>query len=87
MTHSCDSDTGPGFSSPQSAIIHHDREEILYVACISLDSSKPDYLSVVDVNPKSAKYGKVISRLYMPKQKVKDELHHFGWNTCEYHFI
>lgn len=78
----CDTDSGPGYCSPQAAIQRHKREEILYVVCVSLDSSKPDYLSVVDVNPQSAMFSKVISRLYMPKQQVKDELHHFGWNTC-----
>lgn len=47
-----------------------------------MNSSNPDYLSVVDADPKSKSYSKVTSRLYFPVQKIRDELHHFGWNTC-----
>jgi selenium-binding protein 1 len=41
---------------------------------------KPDYLAVVDVDPRSPSYSKVIARVEFPK--VGDELHHFGWNAC-----
>ncbi|XP_037039375.1 methanethiol oxidase-like [Bradysia coprophila] len=76
------SKSGPGFSSPQEAIKQAKREKILYVPCISLNPANPDYLSVVDADPSSPNYSTVISRLYFPVQKVKDELHHSGWNTC-----
>lgn len=76
--------SGPGFSSPQAAIKNSRREKILYVPCISLSPTKPDYLSVVDADPFSPTYSTVISRLCFPVHKVKDELHHFGWNTLVY---
>lgn len=40
----------------------------------------PDALSVVDLDPKSPKFGKILSTLDMPV--AGDELHHFGWNAC-----
>ena len=41
---------------------------------------KPDFVAVVDVDPESADYGKIVHRTDMPN--VGDELHHFGWNAC-----
>ena len=37
-------------------------------------------MAVLDVNPDSASYTKVVGRLDLPN--VGDELHHFGWNAC-----
>jgi selenium-binding protein 1 len=42
--------------------------------------SAPDALTVLDLEPGSATYGKLVGRLEMPN--VGDELHHFGWNAC-----
>lgn len=44
--------------------------------CIVPDASRPDYLATVDVDPNSATYSTVISRLHMPHNG--DELHHSG---------
>jgi selenium-binding protein 1 len=58
-------------------------EELAYVVTLNTSSngaSKPDSLSVLDVNPRSSKYSQVVGRLDMPK--AGDELHHFGWNAC-----
>jgi selenium-binding protein 1 len=41
---------------------------------------EPDFLAVVDVDPNSATYGKIVHKLPMPD--IGDELHHFGWNAC-----
>ncbi|XP_066908576.1 methanethiol oxidase isoform X3 [Halyomorpha halys] len=71
---------GPGWLSPSDAVKHAERETLLYVACIQLDSSKPDYLSTVDVDPTSNTYSKVINRLKLPN--IGDEIHHMGWNAC-----
>ncbi len=38
------------------------------------------YLAVVDVDPTSNNYGRVVHRLAMPNPD--DELHHFGWKIC-----
>ena len=56
------------------------REEIAYVAVINPTGERPDALAVLDVNPDSATYSKVVGRLDLPY--TGDELHHFGWNAC-----
>ncbi|XP_050421456.1 methanethiol oxidase [Adelges cooleyi] len=79
----CTKNGGPGYKSPMDAFINGKRETILYVVCIQPNSeivNKPDYLATVDVNPESPTYSQVIYRTYV--EKVGDELHHFGWNTC-----
>ena len=40
----------------------------------------PDAICVVDVDPGSSGYSKVVGRVEMPN--AGDELHHFGWNAC-----
>jgi selenium-binding protein 1 len=56
-------------------------EELAYVVTLNPnDGGKPDALCVLDVNPDSSGYGRVVGRLDMPN--VGDELHHFGWNAC-----
>jgi len=71
----------PGFASPQQAM-KGPREKLLFVACTYANTGieKPDYLAVVDADPASGTYSRVVHRLSMPK--VGDELHHFGWNIC-----
>ncbi len=39
-----------------------------------------DALGVVDLDPASSGYGRLVGQLDMPN--VGDELHHFGWNAC-----
>jgi methanethiol oxidase len=56
------------------------REELAYVAVIDPEHKRPDAMAVVDVDPQSPTYGKLISRLELPY--AGDELHHFGWNAC-----
>ena len=58
-------------------------EELAYVVTLNTSSngaSKPDALTVLDVNPQSSTYSQVVGQLDMPN--VGDELHHFGWNAC-----
>jgi selenium-binding protein 1 len=55
-------------------------EKLAYVVTISPGDVRPDALVVVDVDPQSASYGKVVGRVDMPHKG--DELHHFGWNAC-----
>ena len=71
----------PGYASPQQAM-QAPREKVAFVICTYTNTSinKPDYLAVVDLDPGSKTYAKVIHRLSMPN--VGDELHHFGWNIC-----
>jgi len=40
----------------------------------------PDALAVLDVDPGSGSYGKLLGTTELPQ--LGDELHHFGWNAC-----
>eukprot|EP01023_Acetabularia_acetabulum_P051981 TRINITY_DN575_c0_g1_i2.p1 TRINITY_DN575_c0_g1~~TRINITY_DN575_c0_g1_i2.p1 ORF type:complete len:472 (-),score=84.93 TRINITY_DN575_c0_g1_i2:358-1773(-) len=71
--------SGPGYCSPLAAM-KGKREKIVYVPCIIPDSSRPDYLCTVDVDPESSTYCQIIHRLDMPYNG--DDLHHSGWNSC-----
>ena len=55
-------------------------EALAYVAAFDPDRARPDALAVVDVDPRSSSYSKIVGQVDMPN--VGDELHHFGWNAC-----
>jgi selenium-binding protein 1 len=55
-------------------------ETIAYVAAFDPTRKKPDAIAVVDVDPKSKSYSKIVGTTPMPN--AGDELHHFGWNAC-----
>jgi selenium-binding protein 1 len=55
-------------------------ETLAYTVMLSPDFSQPDGLAVVNVDPKSADFGKIVHTLIMPNKG--DEFHHFGWNAC-----
>lgn len=56
-------------------------ERLGYVATLNTGrNSQPDALCVVDLDPESPDYGRVVHKLEMPY--AGDELHHFGWNAC-----
>ncbi len=56
-------------------------EKLAYVALLNpKHAGRPDAVGVVDVDPLSAAYGKVVGNVEMPN--AGDELHHFGWNAC-----
>jgi methanethiol oxidase len=55
-------------------------ERLAYVALVNPDGTRPDAMGVVDVDPESPGYGRMVSRVDMPN--VGDQLHHFGWNAC-----
>jgi selenium-binding protein 1 len=58
------------------------REKLAYVVTFNPKPSdgKHDSLSVIDTEPASDTYGKIVGRTEVPG--VGDELHHFGWNAC-----
>jgi selenium-binding protein 1 len=59
------------------------KETLAYVASFDPTRRVPDELAVVDLDPGSADYGKILERVAMPN--TGDELHHFGWNACSSH--
>ena len=73
---------GPGYTTPQAAIEQAEPEEVAYVMglYVGTDVDAPDFLGVVDVDPDSDTYSKIVDRVPMPNRG--DELHHFGWNAC-----
>ena len=79
MAHSC-CGKGPGYASPQAAFHSGEREKLAYVPVTTADHLRPDYVATVDLDPASATFSQVISRVEMPH--LGDELHHSGWNAC-----
>jgi selenium-binding protein 1 len=56
-------------------------ETFAYVALINpLKNGRSDAIGVVDVDPDSTAYGRLVGQTDMPHEG--DELHHFGWNAC-----
>ena len=55
-------------------------ERLAYVAAFDPDGLRPDAIAVVDVDPASKSYARIVGQVDMPL--AGDELHHFGWNAC-----
>jgi methanethiol oxidase len=55
-------------------------ETVAYVAAFDPTRTLPDGIAVVDVDPGSKSYSKILNIVAMPN--IGDELHHFGWNAC-----
>jgi selenium-binding protein 1 len=56
-------------------------ERFAYVALLNPKfAGRHDAIGVVDVDPASSSYGKLVVKVDMPN--AGDELHHFGWNAC-----
>jgi methanethiol oxidase len=57
-------------------------EALAYVVAFNpkVSNGRKDALCVVDVNPDSPSYSRIVGRVEMPN--VGDELHHFNWNAC-----
>ena len=55
-------------------------EKLAYVAALHAAGTKPDAMTVVDVDPESSTYAQIVGQTDLPN--VDDELHHFGWNAC-----
>jgi selenium-binding protein 1 len=56
-------------------------EKLAYVALINPQrDGRPDALGVVDIDPASSGYGRLVGQTDMAA--AGDELHHFGWNAC-----
>jgi selenium-binding protein 1 len=70
------------YATPGEAV-HAPPETLAYVATLNTGTNgdrAPDALSVLDLEPGSDSYGRLVGRVDMPE--VGDELHHFGWNAC-----
>jgi methanethiol oxidase len=70
----------PTFYATAKLAMEAAAETYAYTLMLSPDFSRPDALAVVDVDPSSKHYGKVVHSVFMPNKG--DEFHHFGWNAC-----
>src|SRR5207253_3640705 len=59
------------------------QEKQLYVFCVDADAKDNDFLLVIDVDPKSAKYGKITYQLDLGC--AGNETHHFGFTDDRTH--
>jgi selenium-binding protein 1 len=54
-------------------------EKLAYVASLDPTRKRPDTIAVVDLDPESASYARIVGQTDLA---IGDELHHFGWNAC-----
>jgi methanethiol oxidase len=67
------------YPSPRTAM-EAPPETLAYAALLRPDRREPDALAVVDLDPGSPQYGRMVNK--MPFTHLGDELHHYGWNAC-----
>jgi methanethiol oxidase len=67
------------YPSPRMAM-YAPAERHAYVAEFDPDRKRADRIAVVDVDPQSPTYARIVGRVAMPTPG--DEVHHFGWNAC-----
>jgi selenium-binding protein 1 len=70
----------PTFHATAKLAMEAPPERYAYTLMLSPDFSQPDGLVVVDVDPGSENYGRIVHTVMMPNRG--DEFHHFGWNAC-----
>jgi selenium-binding protein 1 len=70
----------PTFYRSPTQAMRAPAETLAYVVSFDRQARRPDRLAVLDTDPSSSSYGKLVGGLDMPN--VGDELHHFGWNAC-----
>jgi len=76
--------TSPAFPPPDESVFVKglkpgERETLLYVWTRDADHKESDFLAVVDVDPKSQSYGKVVAAA--PTNSPANEAHHFGYTV------
>ena len=70
----------PTFHASAKLAMQAPPEKLAYTVMLSPDFSQPDALAVVDLDPGSKSFGKIVHTVIMPNKG--DEFHHFGWNAC-----
>ncbi len=77
---------GPATSGPEDESVFvknlrpDQRESLLYVWTSDADAKQPDFLTVVDADPKSPGYGKILTTV-PTGATVDNEAHHFGYTV------
>ena len=70
----------PTFYRSASEAASAPAERLAYVVAFDRAGNQPDALTVLDVDPSSEDYGRVVGWVDSPA--LGDEFHHFGWNAC-----
>lgn len=70
----------PSFYPSPRLAMQAPAERLAYVASFDPAGKTADMLGVVDVDPASPSYSRIVGQTTMPN--LGDELHHFGWNAC-----
>lgn len=71
----------PTFYPSPAMAMQSPQEKIAYLTLVNpARNGVPDAIGVLDVDPASTGYGRLIGQTNMPT--AGDELHHFGWNAC-----
>ena len=72
--------TDPTFYRSPGAAVAAAPEQLAYVVAFDPAGQAKDALAVVDCDPASSSYGRVVGWSELPT--AGNELHHFGWNAC-----
>jgi selenium-binding protein 1 len=72
--------TDPTFYRSPAEAIAAPPERLAYVAAYDPAGQAKDAIAVLDCDPASADYGRVVGWSELPT--AGNELHHFGWNAC-----
>jgi selenium-binding protein 1 len=72
--------TDPTFYSRPADAIAAPAESLGYVGAFDPAATSNDAIAVVDCNPASVGYGRVVGWAELPTSG--NEVHHFGWNAC-----
>lgn len=68
------------YPSPRLAMQAPPEESGYLVTFNPTGDGRPDALNVLDLDPSSPTYARIVGRMEMPYSG--DQLHHFGWNAC-----
>src|ERR1700712_1890076 len=77
--------TDPTFYRTATAAAEAPTEKLAYVVAFDRAGEKHDALTVIDTDPDSDSYGKIVG--WSDLTTKGDELHHFGWNACSSAFM
>jgi methanethiol oxidase len=72
--------TDPTFYRTPGAAVAAAPEPLAYVVAFDPTGREKDAVAVVDCDPDSSSYGRVVGWTELPT--AGNELHHFGWNAC-----
>jgi len=70
----------PSFHATAQLAMQASVENYGFTVMLSPDGSQSDGIAVIDLNEKSASYGKIVHKVFVPNKG--DEFHHFRWNAC-----